>query len=68
MRATIKGMSKYTTQELYDYEGRMQDRYEKASPWVKRHSMSGWPAAAAAICAEIQRRMLDGRDERQHIK
>ena len=64
MKATKSGMAGYSTQELYDYAERKDAQYQKASAWSKRNNWQGWQGSLAAICAEIQSRMLNGTDER----
>jgi len=56
MKATVTGMSKYSTQELIDYVERTDKKYVKVPAFIRRTSFSGWKSAAAAICAEIQKR------------
>lgn len=56
--ATKKGMSEYTTKELYDYVKRMDAKYEKAPKFIKRTSLMNYKSNAAAISNEISRRLL----------
>jgi hypothetical protein len=65
MIATKSGMSAYTTQELYDHVERQDALYNKASSWARRNNWPRWKSNSAAICAEIQERMLNGSDDRQ---
>jgi hypothetical protein len=55
---TISQMKEYSTDELIAYVERTDAKYKKASKFIRRNSFSNWKNASAAICAEIQKRML----------
>tara|TARA_R110000764_G_scaffold17111_3_gene47105 strand:- start:474 stop:665 length:192 start_codon:yes stop_codon:yes gene_type:complete len=56
--ATKKGMSDYTTQELYEYVEKVNAKYEAAPAFIKRTSFIHWKNNEVAICREIQTRVL----------
>ena len=55
-------MSTYSTSELIAYVERKDKLYAKAPAFIRRTSMIRWQSNSAAICAEIQERMLKERE------
>jgi hypothetical protein len=56
---TRNQMTEYTTAELVAYVERKDEQYKKAPAFIRRTSFSNWNNTSAAICAEIQSRMLN---------
>ena len=60
MKATKEGMATYTVEQLRDYVERTNAKYHKAPAFIRRTSFARWVSNEAAICAEIQTRLLNG--------
>ncbi len=56
---TRKQMTEYTIDELMAYVERKDKQYKKAPAFIRRTSFSNWNNTSAAICAEIQSRILN---------
>jgi hypothetical protein len=59
MKATKEGMKGYTIEQLSDYVERTDEKYRQAPAFIKRTSLARWKSNSAAICAEIQIRLMD---------
>ena len=59
IQATKIGMQDYTIEQLIAYVERTDAKYKKAPAFIKRTSFARWKSNSAAICAEIQIRLLN---------
>ena len=59
MKATKQGMKDYTIEQLSAYVERTDAKYRQAPAFIKRTSLARWKSNSAAICAEIQIRLMN---------
>ena len=59
MKATKEGMKGYTVEQLAAFVERTDAKYQQAPAFIKRTSYARWKSNSAAICAEIQIRLIN---------
>ena len=63
MRATREGMKGYTIEQLTAFVENTDAKYKKAPAFIRRTSYERWKSNSAAICAEIQIRLLNNTNQ-----
>ena len=59
MKATKEGMKDYTIEQLTAFVEHTDAKFKQAPAFIKRTSFARWKSNSAAICAEIQIRLLN---------